>query len=446
MIFLKNLIRWAGQKVVVPAFVLFSRAALPATAFLYKILRLADLALRDFAAFFRGQAMRLLTGRHAVQIAAVAMALLVTTTNIKAGEMTAMSVDDSNERSVLEVIFDPGYYDDSADLISEENLGEPASPSVGYMDGLVIQAGDALTEEDPATDVLAGEEGAEYERPQPFADAAHPLPDAAGLGSGNHPSTRTRIVQYTVEDGDTIGIIAEKFGLKTATILAVNGLTARSIIRPGAVLRVPPMDGIVYVTKRGDTLAAIAKRLSAEPEKIVEANALANADSLGVGTELIVPGGKLPAPPPAPARKSSSAVASVSSPTPSSGAKAGRLLWPAGCRRISQYYRGAAHTGLDIACPLGTSLYAAEDGVVAYAGWNTGGYGYMTIINHGGGLYTRYAHQKTGGVLVKVGESVTRGQVIGLMGSTGRSTGSHLHFEVMIGSYSSRRNPLDYIR
>lgn len=135
------------------------------------------------------------------------------------------------------------------------------------------------------------------------------------------------------------------------------------------------------------------------------------------------------------------------------GSSNARLAWPAGTSRITEYFgwrihpiRGTRHfhRGLDIGGPFNTSIYAAEDGVVTFAGASGGGYGNRVDIDHGNGMVTRYAHINHGGVLVSVGQRVSRGEKIALMGTTGLSTGSHLHFEVMIGGVV--QNPLNYLR
>ena len=114
--------------------------------------------------------------------------------------------------------------------------------------------------------------------------------------------------------------------------------------------------------------------------------------------------------------------------------------WPTAGHNITQYYSWR-HTGIDIANKSGTAIYAADAGTVEIVGWNSGGYGNQIIIDHGGGKKTRYAHLSSFGV--QAGETVSKGQYIGGMGSTGRSSGSHLHFEVIIDG--KRYNPLNYV-
>ncbi len=118
-----------------------------------------------------------------------------------------------------------------------------------------------------------------------------------------------------------------------------------------------------------------------------------------------------------------------------------RLLWPTSGHVVTQYY-GWKHTGIDIDGDYSSPLYAAADGVVETAGWNSGGYGLQIIVDHPNGMKTRYAHSSK--LFVKVGDSVKKGQVIAMMGTTGRSTGTHLHFEVYTNN--KRANPLSYIR
>lgn len=255
--------------------------------------------------------------------------------------------------------------------------------------------------------------------------------------------SRTKIIDYQVLGGDTIGTIAEKFSISVNTILWANSLTATSTIRPGDKLVILPTSGVLHKVKSGDTVDKIAKYYSADAEKILESNALPDTSDIKIGEYIMVPDGKVPAPTPAPAPRTNVAsrntvnIPSRTTPVPTSG----KMLWPNGCSRISQYF-GWRHTGVDIACPAGTPILAADDGVVTRVQYIETGYGHNVMIDHGDGVVTLYGHMSK--IFVKKDETVKRGQQIGLEGSTGRSTGPHLHFEVRING--KIYNPLNYIK
>ncbi len=255
--------------------------------------------------------------------------------------------------------------------------------------------------------------------------------------------TRNGIKMHVVQPGDIIGKIAEKYSLNVTTLLWANSLTSRSYIRPGDELKILPVDGVIHKVARGDTVSKIAKKYDAEQADIVKQNKLQKDGSdIVIGEELIIPGGKIQrryvsAP------RSTSAFRSIAAPPPSVNAPAGSgYLWPTTVRRITQYF-GWRHTGLDVAGPVGTPIYASRAGKVirSQCGWN-GGYGCYIIIDHGGGVQTLYAHNSQN--YVSVGTSVAQGQTIAAMGSTGRSTGPHIHYEVRVNG--RRQNPLRYIR
>ncbi|MBI5465714.1 MAG: peptidoglycan DD-metalloendopeptidase family protein [Candidatus Kerfeldbacteria bacterium] len=249
---------------------------------------------------------------------------------------------------------------------------------------------------------------------------------------------RDRVEKYVVRPGDNLSIIAQRFGLKLATILWENRLNERSTIRVGQTLTILPTDGVSYRVGRGDTATKLASRFRAPAQDIIAFNHLEGG--LVVGQTIIIPGGRPPAAPQLASQpKINIPLVQITPPKPA--VSSGRLLWPTTSRRISQYYSWR-HTGVDLPNSKGTPIYAAEDGIVETAGWNRGGYGYYIIIDHGGGLKTLYAHNSKN--LVTVGGRVTRGQLISDMGSTGRSTGSHVHFEVRVNG--RRINPLLYIR
>tara|TARA_Y100000310_G_scaffold173181_1_gene173310 strand:+ start:9812 stop:10999 length:1188 start_codon:yes stop_codon:yes gene_type:complete len=249
---------------------------------------------------------------------------------------------------------------------------------------------------------------------------------------------RDKIVYYTIQGGDTISEIAEKFGITSNSILWENNLSAYSLIRPGDKLTILPVAGIRHKVVKNETIAKIAKKYGVEAEDIIEFNLLGSADDIQVGEQLIIPGGKKPYIAPS---YSFRAIATAPVAAPRVIAT-GQMLWPSSCRRITQYYRWR-HSGIDIACGYGNPIYAADSGriIKAQSGWN-GGYGTVIEIDHGNGKQTLYGH--LGNIYVKVGESVNKGQTIAAEGSTGRSTGAHNHFEVRVGG--SRQNPLHYVK
>ncbi|HUT22514.1 MAG TPA: peptidoglycan DD-metalloendopeptidase family protein [Candidatus Bipolaricaulota bacterium] len=258
---------------------------------------------------------------------------------------------------------------------------------------------------------------------------------------------RSSKISYSVQDGDTLGTIAEKFGISMQTVLWANNLTTRSTIQPGDVLAILPVSGVVHIVKSGETIGKIAQRYDTDAEKIIEFNKLADASDIKIGDELIVPGGTQPAIISAPQYVSNKNVniAPIKNliNTPPPGATdipAGKMVWPTSWHVITQYY-SLRHYGLDIDGDYNSPIYAAEAGKIIKCGWGTG-YGNVIYIDHGNGVQTRYAHMSK--FFVSNGQYVEKGQTLGMMGTTGWSTGTHLHFEVRING--SAMNPLSYIR
>lgn len=255
-------------------------------------------------------------------------------------------------------------------------------------------------------------------------------------------SNRTEIIEYTVQTGDTISSIAEYFGISANTVLWENGLTVKSYIKPGNVLRILPTTGVTYKVARGDNLVSIANKHGVSADDIMKMNNLANANQVRIGESLIIPGGKriidrtIVTSNQRPRTLAGIIANPRASAAPASGTK---MNWPVQ-GRLTQYFSWG-HNGLDIAAPIGTPIYAAAGGVVEIASWNSGGYGYQVVINHGGGKKTRYGHMSK--FAVSVGDEVEKGDNIGFVGSTGRSTGPHCHFEVIINGKTY--NPLSYL-
>lgn len=260
--------------------------------------------------------------------------------------------------------------------------------------------------------------------------------------------TRTETISYEVAVGDTLSSIANKFGISISTILWENSLTAKSYIRPGDKLAILPVSGVSHKIVRGESLKSIAKKYGVDEEDLLAINKV--GANIKIGKTLIIPGGRplsegvSIARTTTPTRRTDTgrvSTANLSEPKESAGRVSGaKMNWPTTGYRITQYYSWR-HNGLDIANKIGTPIYAADDGVVETAGWNSGGYGNQIVINHGGGKKTRYGHLSA--FSVRVGQEVEKGQYIAAMGSTGHSTGPHIHFEVM---FSGRRyNPLNYV-
>jgi len=274
------------------------------------------------------------------------------------------------------------------------------------------------------------------------------IQDGASIVKPNIASTkkvkreRTETLVYEIEPGDSVSTIAENFEISVATILWENDLSVYSIIKPGQELRILPTSGLNHTVKKSENLSSIAKKYKVEEDKISEYNKLANSTVLQIGQKIFIPGGKkvsLPAYKP----KTYTGIGAIKSIVSSPSAKpvqGNKMNWPAATTRITQYYSWRHH-GLDLAAKIGTAIYAADAGTVEVLGWGTG-YGNQIVINHGGGKKTRYAHLSK--FFVKKGEKVSKGQTIAAMGSTGWSTGPHLHFEVIINS--KKYNPLNYIR
>lgn len=418
----------------------------PVFALLYQGYRLTKKALVALTEPMRDRAMSLLANRYAIHAVVIVLVFAVTATNIYASDGGSQA-DNAGQTSIL-----GGLTQSEEEAVVVEVASTSANVNgpqdVSYLGGQALSSHDGTVSTDDGTDdETYVDDAAELDLVSPMANAVRVQPQ---LDDESAPATRTRVEEYAVTDGDTLGSIARQFGLRTETLLASNGLTVRSILRVGQVLKILPVDGVIYKIKPGDTVSKIAKTYDSDVSKILEMNGLGDGAALAAGTELILPDGRLPAPPPPkqPSRIATN-IKNIFVPPPSPERSEGSsMIWPTAARRITQYfghYRGGSrHTGVDIAGPIGTAIYAADDGVVALSGWNSGGYGNMVLIDHGGGIYTRYGHASK--LLVRAGDAVKRGDVIALIGSTGHSTGPHLHFEVMTGNPHNRKNPLEYVR
>lgn len=261
-------------------------------------------------------------------------------------------------------------------------------------------------------------------------------PIAPEPGSDSDSATaRSQAQVYTVQTDDTIAGIAAQFNISTNTVLWANGLTSKSVIQVGDHLTILPTTGVFHTVASGDTLLAIANKYDVDALDIASYNGLSDTHQLSIGQKLIVPDGYIK-PQTAPRiSPTNSRLADGPTPPPLTVDGAG-FAWPTTTRHISQYFKWG-HTGIDIDNQARPPVYAANSGTVEFAGW-LGGYGNLVIVNHGSGISTYYAH--LGKFYASSGQSVAKGDAIGQIGSTGRSTGPHVHFEVR--KYGRPVNPL----
>ena len=248
------------------------------------------------------------------------------------------------------------------------------------------------------------------------------LPEAGPLGAASDfedlpPGDRISI--YVVRAGDTLSEIAEMFKVSVNTIMWANDLSRATAIREGQILVILPVTGVQHTVVKGDTLQSLAKKYKADLEEIIRFNDLNSATALAVGTTVIIPDGEVAAPP----------TAGQSHYVRGGGPSyAGYYLRPIRGGVKTQGLHG--YNGVDLAAAAGAPIYAAAAGRVIISkqsGWN-GGYGNYIAIEHGNGTQTLYAHNQSN--IVSVGQTVVQGQVIGYIGSTGKSTGPHVHFEI----------------
>jgi len=274
---------------------------------------------------------------------------------------------------------------------------------------------------------------------------------------------RQEITKYTVLEGDTIFGIAEKFGLKPETILWGNYYTLLDnphSLKAGQELMILPVDGTYHEWQQGEGLNGVAKYYGVTPEDIINypPNEL-DAASIGdfanpiidPGKWLIVPNGRrefVSWSAPLGVTRENPATARVlgdgaCGPISGGAVGYGSFIWPANKHYLSgfDYSPSTNHWGIDISGNEGEGVYATDAGVVVYAGWNNYGYGNMIMVDHGNGFQSLYAHMSA--FNVGCGQSVGQGDVIGAIGTTGRSSGPHLHFEIR--AISSFVNPWDVL-
>jgi murein DD-endopeptidase MepM/ murein hydrolase activator NlpD len=284
-----------------------------------------------------------------------------------------------------------------------------------------MPAGALLPDENSAQDLLLA-----FVSPELADDGA----EAEENPAAELPSlTAFETQSYTVRSGDSIASAAKKFGLRVDTLISMNGITSSASFRAGTVLKVPNMDGLVRKVRSGDSLGSIAKLYGTDLTSLADANDLGSS-VIRPGQVIFIPG----------ARLSESELKRIFGE---------RVVWPVRGTISSNFgYRDNPftgirqfHAGLDIVVGMGSAVGAAMDGKVADVGYNSV-FGNYVILNHADGLQTLYGHLKS--LTAKKGQTIPQSQPIGLSGSTGYSTGPHLHFALF--RKGSPINPLKYLK
>jgi len=259
-------------------------------------------------------------------------------------------------------------------------------------------------------------------------------PNGVSDGTDVRGVSPDEISVYVVRKGDSVSQIAEMFGVSVDTILWSNDMKKSDKLAEGDILIILPFDGVIHTVAKGDTLSKIAQKYKVEISNIVGSNDVTADAQLSIGDELIIPGGEIKT-----TTASKSTTKYIRTPTKNIP---GYFINPVpNYKKRSQNLHG--HNGVDLAASTGTKIVASASGVVIFArnGYN-GGYGNMIIIQHPNGTKTLYAHMSK--LSTRTGAQVSQGEIIGYVGSTGRSTGPHLHFEVQGAKNPGATTPMSF--
>ncbi|MBU0732071.1 LysM peptidoglycan-binding domain-containing M23 family metallopeptidase [Patescibacteria group bacterium] len=377
----------------------------------------------------------LFNNKYIIHVSIVVLAVFVASTNlIQAAEVRT---EDFQKETILHDIVKP-------DVFADDDIVETAA-SIQKADKSYIDTSAALVSNIP-----------EIEEEQGGHEVLMTASGGSALVKSNIIDSEfgytNNIREHIVEEGESIGSIAEDYNISVATIQWANGLGSSTTIQPGKALRIPPVSGVIYTIESGDTLLDVVTKREGDINEVREFNDIGDDDLIAVGTTIVIPGGQ-PYVPPAPAAAPSGNVASGDTSGSSSGwtsvfkpeaapsapASGMQFQWPSASHDISQYSRWG-HVAIDIRGPMGTPIYASAAGTAT--NHSGGGYGNYVVIDHGNGWSTLYAHLSSYGV--SSGQYVSQGQYIGGEGSTGWSTGPHLHFEIRQGG--TKYNPLGFVK
>lgn len=251
-----------------------------------------------------------------------------------------------------------------------------------------------------------------------------PLVEARGGLAEPAPEPPPGFRRHTLASGEVLTELVERYGITMAALVGANpDLSSLDRLPVGVELLIPPGEGLVVTLDHGVGLMDLLAAYGADPATVARANALRGPLDLRPGMLLFLPDVA-----PVAALERLAQVRELEN----------TYVWPLHGRLTSYYGRrnlgfgtAAFHRGLDIAAPSGTTIVAARRGTVTFAGWSDRGYGNLIKIRHAGGAETWYAHASR--ILVRVGQTVAQSEPIALVGSTGLSTGPHLHLELHVG-------------
>lgn len=369
-----------------------------------------------------------LASKYVAHAFLVVTTLFVTAHSLKAHEVRQTSFANP---SILSTLLKQS---DSEEIVDAISIAAPASTrylqGIGGISALDVYEGSATEDQ-----LVTAQESSSLVKP-----------DLAGTDTIG--AERKDVLHHVVEGGETVSDIAQRYDISTNTILWENELGPKDFIKPGQKLTILPTNGVSHRVERGDTVSKLAQKFDANADDILSFNKLADATAIQEGDVLLIPGGREPQPV-APVRgviPSGNRYAALIDGNPPASLDVGNdggFLWPTPSRKINQYF-SYRHIGLDIDGDYSSPIHASKSGRVIFAGWGRG-YGLHIVIDHGNGVSTLYGHASK--IFVKEGAYVKRGQSVAMVGSTGYSTGTHLHFEVRKGPglHPRRLNPLQYL-
>lgn len=300
--------------------------------------------------------------------------------------------------------------------------------------GIAVVAGPLIAENNPFSSSLF----AQQYTPQNQSSVVSYNPYETALSTVISAKPRDRIENYTVKSGDTLASIGKKFGISVDTIKWANDLKSDTI-KPEQTLKIAPVTGVIHTVVSGETIYSIAKKYQIPAQNIVNFIfndfADSNTFALRAGQILYIPDGVIEPEQPkyaALAPRYANAIAGVRG--------SSNFIWPT--TGIITQYPTWYHMAFDIASNASPPIIASDTGTVTFAGCINWGYGCHVVIDHGNGYQTLYGHMSV--ISVSAGQAVNQGQQIGIMGSTGNSSGPHCHFEIRQGGVLL--NPQNFLK